>query len=139
MLTVPGVAVVTLAGFLAEVGDLSGYEHGQQIIRLAGLNLKENSSGKKKGKSSITKRGRARLRALLFRAVMPMVAKNAEFKALHQYFTKRSQNPLKKKQSIVALCRKLIRVLHTLGTKATSVQCKRRFRAGTQAQLQMAA
>lgn len=53
ILTVPGVAVVTLAGFLAEVGDLRGYEHGQQIIRLAGLNLKENSSGKKKGKSSI--------------------------------------------------------------------------------------
>lgn len=49
--------------------------------------------------------------------VMLMVAKNAEFKVLHQYFTKRSQNPLKKKQSIVALCGKLIRVLHTLGTK----------------------
>ncbi|MDH6373089.1 hypothetical protein CA600_22725 [Paenibacillus sp. VTT E-133280] len=46
-----GVAVVTLAGFLAEVGDLSGYEYRQQIIRLAGLNLKENSSGKKKSKS----------------------------------------------------------------------------------------
>ncbi|QYK68700.1 transposase [Paenibacillus sp. S02] len=76
-----------------------------------------DSSGKKKGKSSIIKRGRARLRALLFRAVMLMVAKNAEFKALHQYFTKRSQNPLKKKQLIVALCGKLIRVLHTLGTK----------------------
>lgn len=43
--------------------------------------------GEEKGKSSITKRGRARLKALLFRAVMPMVAKNAEFKALHQYFT----------------------------------------------------
>lgn len=95
MLTIPGVAVVTLAGFLAEVGDLNGYDHGQQIIRLAGFNLKENSSGKKKGKSTITKRGRSRLRALLlFRAVMPMVAKNTEFKAMHQYFTKRSQNPL---------------------------------------------
>ncbi|MEC2133463.1 transposase, partial [Brevibacillus centrosporus] len=35
MLTVPGIGVVTLAGFLAEVGDLSGYDHGQQIIRLA--------------------------------------------------------------------------------------------------------
>ncbi|URJ58971.3 transposase [Paenibacillus polymyxa] len=67
MLTVPGVAVVTLAGFLAEVGNLRGYEHGQQIIRLAGLNLKENNSGKKKGKSSITKRGRARLRAPLWK------------------------------------------------------------------------
>lgn len=139
MLTVPGVAVVTLAGFLAEVGDLNDYEHGQQIIRLAGLNLKENSSGKKKGKSSITKRGRARLRALLFRAVMPMVAKNAEFKALHQYFTKRSQNPLKKKQSLVALCGKLIRVLHTLGTKQIPYDANDVLGPVRQAQIQMVA
>jgi transposase len=117
MLNIPGVGAVTVAGFLAEVGDLSHYDHGQQIIRLAGLNLKENSSGKRKGKTGITKRGRSRLRALLFRCVMPMVAKNEEFKALHKYFTTRSQNPLKKKQSLIALCGKLIRVLHTLGTK----------------------
>lgn len=96
MLTISSVAIVTLAGFLAEFGDLKGYDHGQQIIWLAGFNLKENGSGKKKGKSTITKRGRSRLRALLFRAVMPMVAKNVEFKELHQYFTTRSHNPLKK-------------------------------------------
>ena len=117
MLTVPGVGAITVAGFLAEVGDLNNYDHGQQIIRLAGLNLKENSSGKRKGKTGISKRGRSRLRALLFRAVMPMVAKNEAFKALHKHYTTRSQNPLKKKQSIIALCGKLIRVLHTLGTK----------------------
>ncbi|CAM4227258.1 transposase [Paenibacillus alkaliterrae] len=34
MLTVPGVGVITVAGFLAEVGDLKNYDHGQQIIRL---------------------------------------------------------------------------------------------------------
>lgn len=117
MLTVPGVGAITVAGFLAEVGDLNNYDHGQQIIRLAGLNLKENSSGKRKGKTGITKRGRSRLRALLFRTLLPMVAKNEAFKALHEHYTTRSQNPLKKKQSIIALCGKLIRVLHTLGTK----------------------
>lgn len=53
MLTVPGVVVGTLAGFLAKVGDLNGYQHGQQIIRLAGLNLKENSSGKKKANPAL--------------------------------------------------------------------------------------
>jgi transposase len=117
MLTIPGVGVITVAGFLAEVGDLNHYDHGQQIIRLAGLNLKENSSGKRKGKTGISKRGRSRLRALLFRAVMPLVAKNEAFKALHQHYTTRSENPLKKKQSLIALCGKLIRVLFTLGTK----------------------
>ncbi|MEV2911505.1 transposase, partial [Paenibacillus larvae] len=139
MLTIPGVAIVTLAGFLAEVGELQGYEHGQQIIRLAGFNLKENSSGKKKSKSTITKRGRSRLRALLFRAVLPMVTKNAEFKALHQYYTKRSHNPLKKKQSIVALCGKLIRVLYTLGTKCIRYNAKDVLGPVRQSQLQMAA
>ncbi|MDD9271469.1 IS110 family transposase [Paenibacillus sp. MAHUQ-63] len=107
----------SVAGFLAEVGDIHKYDHGQQIIRLAGLNLKENSSGKRKGKTGISKRGRSRLRALLFRAVMPMVAKNPAFKALHHYYTTRSRNPLKKKQSIIALCGRLIRILFTLVTK----------------------
>lgn len=117
MLSVPGIGVLTVAGFLAEVGDLKNYDHGQQIIRLAGLNLTENSSGKRKGKTGISKRGRSRLRGILFRAILPMVAVNEEFKALHKYYTTRNQNPLKKKQSLMALCGKLIRVLHALGTK----------------------
>jgi transposase len=117
MQSIPGIGVLTVAGFLAEVGDLSQYDHGQQIIRLAGLNLTENSSGLRKGLTGISKRGRSRLRGILFRAILPMVAKNEEFKALHKYFTTRTQNPLKKKQSLIALCGKLIRVLFTLGTK----------------------
>lgn len=117
MLSIPGIGVLTIAGFLAEVGDLSQYDHGQQIIRLAGLNLTENSSGKRKGKTGISKRGRSRLRGLLFRAMLPLVATNAEFKALHKHFTTRSDNPLKKKQSLIALCGKLVRILYTLGTQ----------------------
>ena len=139
MLTVPAVGVVTVAGFLAEVGDINNYDHGQQIIRLAGLNLRENSSGKRKGKTGISKRGRSRLRALLFRAVMPMVAKNPAFKALHQHYTTRSQNPLKKKQSIIALCGKLIRVLFTLGTKQREYNALDVVGSVRQAQMQMAA
>ncbi len=70
MLSIPGIGV------------LNNYDHGQQIIRLAGLNLTENSYVKRKGKTEFSKRGRSRLRGILFRA---MVAKNEEFKALHQY------------------------------------------------------
>lgn len=139
MLSVPGMGVTTLAGFLAEVGDLQGYDHGQQIIRLAGLNLKENSSGKRKGKTGISKRGRSRLRALLFRAILPMVATNPEFKALHHYYTTRPCNPLKKKQSLIALCGKLIRVLHTLGTKQIPYNAEDLLGPVRKSQIQMAA
>jgi transposase len=117
MLAIKGIGKDTIAGFFAEVGDLAYYSHPKQIIKLAGLSLKENKSGKHKGQTKITKRGRKKLRALLFRVMMPLVAKNSAFKALHQYFTKRSQNPLKKMQSLIALCNKLIRILFTIGTK----------------------
>jgi transposase len=139
MLTIPGIGVLTVAGFRAEVGDLNHYDHGQQIIRLAGLNLMENSSGIRKGQTGITKRGRSRLRAILFRAIMPMVAKNKEFQALHRYFTTRRQNPLKKKQSLIALCGKLIRVLHTLGTKQREYNALDVIGPVRQAQLQQLA
>ena len=117
MLLIPGLGLVTIAGFLSEVCELVQYAHPRQIQKLAGLTLKEYSSGKHKGQTTITKRGRRKLRALLFKAIMPMVATNKEFKALHQYYTTRANNPLKKKQSLIALCCKLIRVLYAIGTK----------------------
>ncbi len=114
ILNIKGIGLVTVAGFIAEVGDLDRFDHPKQIQKLAGLNIKENSSGKYKGKTTITKRGRRRLRALLFQVMMPMVAKNPEFRALHQYYTTRANNPLKKKQSLILLCCKLIRVIYAL-------------------------
>ncbi|WP_409274804.1 IS110 family transposase [Neobacillus sp. SCS-31] len=117
MLAIKGVGRDTVAGFFAEVGDLTEYTHPRQIIKLAGLSLKENTSGKHKGKTTITKRGRKKLRALLFRVCMILVAKNSAFKALHAYYTKRPDNPLKKMQSLIALCNKLIRIFFAIGKK----------------------
>ncbi|WP_048883175.1 transposase, partial [Bacillus sp. 445_BSPC] len=79
MLEVSGIGRDTVAGFFAEVGDLRDYQHPRQIVKLAGLSLKENTSGKHKGQTKITKRGRKKLRALLFRAAMILVAKNKAF------------------------------------------------------------
>lgn len=120
MMTIPGVGWVTVAGFLSEVGDLSGYEHPQQIVKLAGLNLKEHRSGKHKGQTRITKRGRPRLRSLLYKCALVLVAKNPEFRAIHRYLTTRLENPLKKKQSLMALCSKLVRVFFVIGRRKTS-------------------
>lgn len=120
MVKITGVGMATAAGFAAEVGDILRFEHPAQIEKLAGLNLKENSSGKHKGKTTISKRGRKKLRKLLFRAVMPLVAKNEEFKALHEYYTTRAENPLKKKQSLIVLCCKLIRVFYVMMKKGVA-------------------
>lgn len=114
MLAIKGIGLITVAGFLAEVGDARRFESPRQIQKLAGLSLRENSSGKHKGQTTISKRGRSRLRAILFNAAIPLIATNPEFRALHEYYTTRSENPLKKKQSVIAISCKLIRVFYAI-------------------------
>lgn len=118
--SVPGIGDVTIVDLLSEVGSLTQYEHPRQLIKLAGLTLRENSSGQQKGQKRISKRGRRKLRALLFRVMMPLILHNKAFKQLHDYYTTRTTNPLRKKQSIVVLCGKLLKILHALCKRKTT-------------------
>lgn len=115
--TVPGLGDATIIDLLSEIGSFAQYDHPRQLLKLAGLTLRENSSGQHNGQKRISKRGRRQLRALLFRVMMPMIRHNQAFKELHEYYTTRQVNPLRKKQSIVVLCGKLLKVLHALCTK----------------------
>ena len=117
MLAIKGIGVITVAGFLAEIGDARRFESPKQIQKLAGLSLRENSSGKHKGQTTISKRGRSKLRAVLFNAAIPLISTNPEFHALHEYYTTRATNPLKKKQSVIAISCKLIRIFYAILTK----------------------
>lgn len=114
LLAIKGVGLITVAGFLAEVGDVRRFDSPKQIQKLAGLEVKENSSGKHRGRSSISKRGRKRLRKILFQVMLPMIQNNAEFGKIYQYFTTRQKNPLKGKQAIIAAGCKLIRVFYAI-------------------------
>lgn len=114
LLSIKGVGLITVAGFLPEVGDIRRFDSPKQIQKLAGLELKENSSGKHLGRTSISKRGRKRLRKILFQVMLPMIQNNAEFREVYEYFTTRQKNPLKGKQAIIAAGCKLIRVFYTI-------------------------
>ncbi|WYU52904.1 IS110 family transposase [Bacillus sp. FSL K6-0047] len=117
MMAIKGLGVATVTTILAETGDLTKYSHPQQLINLAGLSLRENRSGKWKGQTKITKRGRSKLRRALYLAIRPLVAHNSTFKALHSYYTKRPDKPLKKQQSLIALCGKLLKVIFVIGQR----------------------
>jgi transposase len=93
MLAIKGIGVITVAGFLAEVGDVRRFESPRQTI---------------------SKRGRSKLRAVLFNAAIPLIATNPEFRALHEYYTTRANNPLKRKQSVIAISCKLIRIFYAI-------------------------
>ena len=125
LMEIEGIGIKSVSGFLAEVGDVSRFDSPKQLQKLAGLAIRENSSGKHKGETTITKRGRKRLRYLLFEAAMSLVSKNAEFAQLHRYYTTRRINPLKKMQSLMAIACKLIRIFYTILTKRVDYDPKK--------------
>ena len=125
LMEIKGVGLKTVSGFLAEVGDISRFKNPKELQKLAGLALVENSSGKHKGETTISRRGRKRLRYLLFEVAMSLVAKNYEFAELHHYYTTRKQNPLKKMQSLMVVAEKLIRVFYVILTKGVDYDPKK--------------
>jgi transposase len=108
LLMIKGISEVSLAGILGEAGDLSGFSHGNSLLRHAGLHLAEASSGKWKGQIVISKRGRSRLRRFLYLATMSLVMNNPEFKAIHSHNVKVKK--IKKMKSIMKLIGKLARI-----------------------------
>lgn len=120
LLEIKGIGITTVAGFIAEVGDITRFNDTKELQKLAGLELVADSSGKHKGKSRISKRGRKRLRYLLFEAAISVMGKNEEFRQIHEYYTTRDKNPLKKMQSLIAVSCKLIRIFHVILTKGVS-------------------
>lgn len=112
--TVPGVSERMVAELLAETGSLKRYSNPRQLIKLAGLTLTAQESGKSKGHKKLSKRGRKRLRALLFRSVLPLIHHNPAFHALFSHYMKREANPLTGKEALVILGTKLLKIFHGL-------------------------
>ena len=120
LLEIKGIGMITVAGFIAEVGDITRFDNAKELQKLAGLELVADSSGKHRGKTRISKRGRKRLRYLLVQAAVSVIGKNEEFRQIHEYYTTRHNNPLKKMQSLIAVACKLIRVFYVILTKGKS-------------------
>ena len=117
LLAIKGVGNVTIVGFIAEVGDIRRFKSPKQIQKYAGLESVENSSGKHKGKSRISKRGRRKLRKILYQIMILLLARNQEFRIIYDYYVTRVKNPLKRRQAMTAVSCKLIRVFYAVLTK----------------------
>jgi transposase len=114
MCSIPGLGPISVASILGETGPFEAYQAPEQLIKLAGLNLFEISSGYKKGTRRIAKRGRARLRRILYTAVFPLIFHNPIFKEAYHRF-KGAGKPTQK--AIIALSCKLLRILFALVNK----------------------
>jgi transposase len=109
--SVKGIGLVTVATILGETGGLNHYRSAEEVIKLAGLNLYELSSGKHRGKRRITHRGRSVLRAGLYRAAVGVVRRGGP---LHDFYQRWRDCGKYGTVALVAVACKLMRVLFAL-------------------------
>ncbi len=106
-----GIGYGHMVPIISECGDLNNYSHYKQLMKMAGLGLKESSSGTKKGRKHINKRGRSQLRKTLKLAALSLICHNDAFKSLHEYYTQKRERCLEKLVSVNAIIHKFVRVL----------------------------
>ena len=124
-LEIPGIGDNILSGIIAEMGDAARFDDVKEIQKLSGLGLVACSSGKHKGETKISHRGRKRLRYWLFQGAKSVVVHDRSFKELHEYYTTRKDNPLKKMQSLIVIACKLLRVIYTMLKKGVHYDPKK--------------
>ena len=111
MLSIKGLGTVSITRLIGEVRDFSKFSTQSKIMKLAGLDLYEISSGKRKGQRRISKRGRSLLRKILFYAAIQMVGKNG---IMYDYYTRLTWRGMQRMRALIAVSRKLLRIIHAI-------------------------
>jgi len=111
MLSIKGVGKITVAGLIGEFGDFQKYRTIGEVIKHAGLDLYEISSGAHKGRRRISKRGRPLLRKLLFFASINVVRSTG---ILHNQYQNHLKKGMPKVKALIAISRKLLGILFAL-------------------------
>ena len=111
ILSIKGIGPVTAAGLIGEIGDFRQFRIVSEILKHAGMDLFEISSGKRKGHRRISKRGRALLRKLLFYAALNTVRKGGVMRGYYRRYLERG---MPGKKALIAIARKLLRIIFAL-------------------------
>jgi transposase len=104
--SIVGIAPLTAAKLMAEYGDMSQFSDVRQVVAFAGLNPRHHQSGSSiRGKTIISKVGRASIRAALYMPAMAAMRHDATMAAFAARLAARGLKPL---QVIAAVMRKLL-------------------------------
>lgn len=116
ILSIKGIGIVTVAGLIGEVGDFKKFHTIPEIMKLAGLDLYEVSSGKHKGQRRISKRGRPLMRKLLFFAAINAVKSNG---IMYEPYQQMLQRGMPKVKALIAVSRKLLKLIFAIARDNT--------------------
>jgi transposase len=115
--TIAGLTAAGAAGILADTGDPARSASPRALVKHAGLCPRDNASGAFQGKTSISGRGRPRLRVAAWRAVWAALPNNPVMAARFTYLTTREENRLARQQARTACAAALLRWIHVVITQ----------------------
>lgn len=113
LLSFPGVALVTAATVIAEIGNFKRFEDAKAIGRYAGLNPRVFASGGKQRIGHIAKTGSPDLRWILQQAAWTAIRTDEHVRRIFLRIAKRSG----RKAAAVAVARKMLTWMHSAVTK----------------------
>ncbi len=112
---IKGLGIQSLAVIVAETNGFAAFENIGQIVSYAGYDIVENQSGKRNGKTKISKKGNNRIRRCLhFPAFNVIKYEVAPFKNLHGRVYEKSRIKMK---AYTAVQKKLLEVIFALWKK----------------------
>lgn len=117
LLTIPGFGSDVSAKVLGAIGDPDRFQNGKQVLKMGGLDLSADRSGKNSDKAipQISKRGKSDLRYALYQAAFIASTKNRDFM---RYYTRKLQGREKEKgihtKMLVKLSAKMLLIAWTI-------------------------
>lgn len=108
--TIPGIGWLTAARLLAHLGEIERFDKVGSLVSLAGLAIKEQSSGSSvRGKAQIDRHGRKDLRQTMYMSAL--VAKRVS-PHMHAWAQRLQAQGKPKKIILVAIMRKLLHIVY---------------------------
>jgi transposase len=109
--SINGLGEITMATIISEVVDFNNFGTDRELLKYAGLNLVENSSGKRQGNRKISKIGNKFFRTSIFFATLRLISKKGVYQELYQTHLKKGMS---KKKAVISISRKLVRTIHAM-------------------------
>jgi transposase len=110
--SIPGVAFVTSAVVLAELGDLRRFSRARQVTAFAGLTPRTKQSGTSVNAPAVLcKRGNPRIRQALYMAAMSTIKVRGPLKDLYDRLIAKGRNG---KAALCAVMRKMLTIMRAI-------------------------
>ena len=109
--SIPGVGFMTAISVVGETNAFALFANSKQLVSYAGLDVRQNQSGKKEGKSKISKQGNNFIRHALYMPALSSSLHNADMKV---FYNRVNINKPSKKVGVTAVARKLLVLMYTL-------------------------